>query len=291
MTIEAVERPALLAGAVSLASVDAVNGPELRVSGRGFGFVAARLAVTGDYAPQRGDTVLVTEGDDGRRYVVGVVRALRVKDGTEPREVRAEGGARASVERDGEAEVLRVHDTEGRLLFEHRPAEGRSVLSAPAGTLELRADAGDLELAASGAVRVRSGEMVELEGRAVRLRAADGSSSSELRMRAERTELETERFGAAIERADVRVAEANLVARTLRTVAGRVKHKAEVLETQAERIVERAKEAWRETEGLSQTRAGRVRMVAEQTLHLLAERTTLKAREDVKVKGEKIYLG
>ncbi len=58
-----------------------------------------------------------------------------------------------------------------------------------------------------------------------------------------------------------------------------------------ERIVERAKEAWRETEGLSQTRAGRVRMVAEQTLHLLAERTTLKAREDVKVKGEKIYLG
>jgi hypothetical protein len=47
---------------------------------------------------------------------------------------------------------------------------------------------------------------------------------------------------------------------------------------------------YRDVEGLSQTRAGRLRLVAEEALHLMGRRALVKAREDVKVKGEKIYL-
>ena len=63
-----------------------------------------------------------------------------------------------------------------------------------------------------------------------------------------------------------------------------------ILDTSAQRILERAKEAFRDVEGLAQTRAGRVRMVAEKTFRVLGERTHFKARKDMKLRGERIYL-
>ena len=38
------------------------------------------------------------------------------------------------------------------------------------------------------------------------------------------------------------------------------------------------------------TRAGRLRLVAEKTVSLLGQRAVMKAREDVKIKGDKVYL-
>lgn len=64
-----------------------------------------------------------------------------------------------------------------------------------------------------------------------------------------------------------------------------------VLETQARRIVERAKDSYREAEGVSHVRAGQVRIVAEKTFRALAERLRMRASKDAKVQGEKIYLG
>ena len=118
----------------------------------------------------------------------------------------------------------------------------------------------------------------------------DGEEGSALEMRGGRTALRTRRFGARIERADAQLDEGNLVVGTLRTVAQRVKQEVGVIETRAERLVERAKESWRETEGLAQTRAGRLRLVATGALTAMGETALLKAREGVKIKGEKIYL-
>lgn len=91
-------------------------------------------------------------------------------------------------------------------------------------------------------------------------------------------------------RAQARVEHAELRATTLSTTLERARHVVGALETVAGRVLERAKSVYREVEGLSQTRAGRMRLVAEQALHLLGQRALVKAREDVKVKGEKIYL-
>lgn len=286
--MEAAEQWGIGPGLVSLAKVIAVDGGRVQVTGPSFGRASAQLATTGAYEPCVGDAVLVAGGDDGRRYVVGVVRALRQVGSS----VKSASGAEASLSQDERGEVLRLHDASGQLLFEHHPELGRSIVHAPLGSLELRA-AGDLELSAGGAVRVRSGTDLDLEGGgAVRVATAklgDGAQSA-LTMEGGRAALETERLGVDVTRADVRVNEANLVANTLRTVAGRVKHQAQAIEIRAERLVERTKESWRETEGLSQTRAGRIRMVAEQAFHAIGERAVLKARQDVKIKGEKIYL-
>ncbi len=274
----------------SLAKVEAVEGSSVAVSSASFGRLSARLAVSG-YRPRPGDAVLVTRTDDGAAFVVGVVQALRRVE--EPLEVRAANGARAvrAYDEAGE-EVLELRAQDGALLVEHHPESGRLVIHAP-GQLALRA-AGDLCLDAAGAVRVRAGTELELSSRGdLSIGATDleGHVRSALRMREGRAQLEAEHLGAKAERADVAVNEVNLVARTLRTLARRVKQDAEVLETTAARLVERTKEAWRETEGLSQTRAGRLRLVAETSLTALGSKALVRAREDVKIEGEKIHLG
>lgn len=64
-----------------------------------------------------------------------------------------------------------------------------------------------------------------------------------------------------------------------------------VLETHARRIVEKAKDSYRDVEGLSQTRAGQVRIVAKKTFRVFAERVRMRASKDAKVQADKIYLG
>lgn len=75
------------------------------------------------------------------------------------------------------------------------------------------------------------------------------------------------------------------------TTEGAVRFVAGVLETRAGRILESARNVYREVEELAQSRAGRMRLIAKETFHLLGRTTLLKAEEDVKVKGNKIHLG
>ena len=275
-------------GGLTLAKVEAVDGAAIRVSGSSFGTARARLAIAGSaYVPRAGDVVLVGLADDRVHYVVGVVRALREAGPS----VCASDGTSARLEDDDGVEVLRLRDPAGRVIVEHRPSEGQSVVHT-AGDLAFVAD-GDLDFAAKGAVRLRAGTDLELEGRGDVCIAAsdvDGEEASSFAMRGGRAELKTRRMGVKLDRADLSLGEANLVVGTLRTVAKRVKQEAELFELQASRLVEKTQEAWRETEGLSQTRAGRMRLVATGAMQVIGEHTLLKAREGVKIKGDKIYL-
>ncbi len=116
---------------------------------------------------------------------------------------------------------------------------------------------GDLELRAPmGSVRVVAGKRVEV-------RAAE---------------------------ADVKVTEARFSARQLVSTVDRVREVVGVLETRAERVIERAKNVYRDVEELSQTRAGRVKLIAERTVHVLGQRVLVRAADDVKIKGEKVHL-
>jgi hypothetical protein len=169
--------------------------------------------------------------------------------------VQASDGSRASVEVAGGREVLRVTDGDGRLLFEHFPGQNRSVVHAPSG---------DLDLVAPGRVRLR--------GASVAVEADD-------------------ELAVAARRADVQLEEGRLSARTTSVVVQHATQALVTLETTVGRLIERAAEVYRSCEGLAETRAGRLRLVAEKTLHVLAERALVKAREDVKVKAEKVYLG
>jgi len=63
------------------------------------------------------------------------------------------------------------------------------------------------------------------------------------------------------------------------------------LETWADTLVEKTRNAYRTVEELAQLRTGRLRTLVEQTYQLTSQRAFLKSREDFKIKSDKIHLG
>lgn len=185
--------------------------------------------------------------------------------GAEVASVATSDGSRAVVERDEAGdERLAVRDGRGVLLFEYSPGASRCVVHAPTRDLVLRADEGSIDLVAAQGIRLRGEELVTVETETLRTKAS---------------------------RAEVELDEAMVTAGVLTSSFRRVRQTVDILETSAGRIVERARETYREVEGLAQVRAERIRHVAERTVHVLATHTLFKAREDLKLKGEKIHLG
>ncbi len=161
---------------------------------------------------------------------------------------------------------LTVRDGDGALLFEYDPEGKRAVVHVPTGDLAIAADRGKVELRGAEGVVLRS-DVGAVDVEAPVLRAGVGL-------------------------VDVDVDdEATFTARALRTTVDRLRQRVELVEVTAGRIVERARESYRDVQDLAQTRAGRIRFVADKTFHVLGTRTLLKARKDLKLKGDKIHLG
>jgi hypothetical protein len=271
------------------ATIKSVSHGRVWLEASGQAPISALVAVPAPYAPRVGDSVLVAPGPAGERYVVGVLVALR--EATPP--LVLQDGTSASVSQGAEGEVLTVRDAAGRLIFEHDVAAHRSVVHAPAGNLELRADEGSILLSARDTVRVHSAREVRVESEhAVRVGTtpAAGRPASSLAMDARGTRLDTPALEARADTARVELDEGSLSARALETTCQTARHAVDVLEVQAGRILERAENVYREVKDLAQTRAGRVRLFAETTFHLFGRRTLFKAKEDLKLKADKIHL-
>jgi hypothetical protein len=265
----------------------AISGHHAR---RGF----ATPAVSG-YAPSVGDRVLVAEAFDGARYVIGVLGSAD-EDGAHERLLDPPASSprpRSSIDGPAGAETISVRDAEDRLIFEHHVAEGRSVVYAEAGKVELRAPAGDLDVTTQGALRLRAGKGVEIEAPSVRVTTVpEGDDpASRLALGALGIEVQGRALDATVGRASLATGEARLVAQAIAITVETATQVAGIVELRAERIIERVKDAYREVEDLAQTRAGSLRLVVEDTFRLLGKRAFLKTEEDMKLKAERIHLG
>ncbi|MBL8604511.1 MAG: DUF3540 domain-containing protein [Myxococcales bacterium] len=210
------------------------------------------------------------------------------------RPLEAEGAEGAESLVTEAAGVVRVRDRSGALVFEFDANSGRSVLYVAAGDLEIRVPEGAVKMSARDGVSIDSEGSVDIAAQhAVKLvsRGLEGAPGSSVVLDPRGTAVATPRLDARAHTAEVSVGEARVLARSLHTAVETARQVAGVVEVQASRIVERAKNVYREVEELSQTRAGRIRVVALTTYHLLGKRTLLKAEEDMKIRGEKIHLG
>ncbi|HJL20069.1 MAG TPA: DUF3540 domain-containing protein [Sandaracinaceae bacterium LLY-WYZ-13_1] len=186
-------------------------------------------------------------------------------------------GARL-VERQDEDErlVVELHAPDGELLVEYRPGDG---------TLRLRGSRVQVE--ARDELRLASGRTVRVDAPAgVTLSSGDSSVA----VRPGTIGLLASRIEATAEQVTWSAKGWRLAADVVETEAERVVERVGELETRARRIVERVTESFREATGLAQTKAGRLRLVADQTLHAMGKRALFKAREDLKLRGERIYL-
>ncbi len=244
--------------------------------------VAARLAIA--ERPRAGDEVLVADGGEGARYVIGILRRLREVG---PLLAETGDGTKVRLREEEGVETLTVEAPDGTVLFEH--ANGRSRIVAPKGTLELRAEAGDLSLGAAKRVRIEGDEGVEVRSkRGVRL---DVGESTHVSLTRRGMQLVVEELRAKLASASTEVSgDAKLEADTVEIAAEAVRTVARRVNVDADQLVEKLRESYRDVAELAQTRAGRVRMVAEETFRILGERTLFKAKKDMKLKGETIYL-
>jgi len=224
--------------------------------------LAARVAVQG-YSAAVGDRVVVCAGEADEAYVIGVLVSSRPAA-----LVRLKDGVNASV--DGDALVLR--DADGSMLARYDAADGSLEISAPRGDLKLKSLAGRVSIDGAAGVDLSSAKSsVGVTEAGVRVKAPA------VNLRAEQTEVRTERAGVEVG-----------------VFAGRgekVSWVVERYELQARRLVERAQTAWRDVEGLLQTRAGRVRTLVKESLQMLAERTHIASKQDTSVDGKRVLLG
>jgi hypothetical protein len=235
----------------------------------------AQLATPGYEDPREGDVVLVLSDDRGAHYVIGVVRAPRSKLD----EVLAEPPSD------------RVYDKRGRLLFEYDRDADRAVLHVPEGDLVFAVPQGQLTLEAQRGVHIESEGAIGIASeRAVVLDAQRGEERSSVHLEPGKLSLTARVISAAAARVDLVAHRVGISSHQVETHVDRVLRVVDVLETRAGRIVEHARDSYRESEGLSQTKAGRLRLVAQKAIQVVGENALIKARDRMKIKGEQIHL-
>lgn len=253
--------PLLSTGAVvTPATVIGVAPGGVAVRSAELGERTARSAVAHGWTPQRGDQVLVIDDGRGQSYVVGVLRALREAAPGALDVGRADGVTRVVVA-DGD---LELHAERGRVVL--RGAEGVSVESQK-----------DLSARARGAIAIES---------------HDGERArSALRLDGDEATLAAGVLSARAAKLVVLAEEAHAIAARLDAHLDDVRQRATRIETRAVEVIEHLGDSYREVEGLAQTRAGRVRLVAEGAFSVLAERAKLKAKSIFAIDGDSIHLG
>lgn len=201
-------------------------------------------------------------------------------------------GAVASNTRDGE--VLQVHAPTGEVVFEYHAATGKSRILVPQGDLELVAQQGDIDLVSGRHIRLTAQQGVEIRTPgALRLAVSDalGRIASSLRMTGTETRVQSGHIKVTGRRGDVSLERARYRGQRLDSCIAEVRAVAGRLESVVGTLIEKAKDAYRKVEGLSQLRAGRTRTLVDGTCHLKAGRANLKAEKEFKVDGSTIHLG
>lgn len=270
------------------------SGPgryRIALDGREQDVLKAQSALAVDRELGAGTRVLVTGESGAPGYIIGV---LPGPDGSAPaQELRTRSGAAARiVERDG-GERIRVQGTDGCVLFEYDPQRRSATLSMPDGDLTLAAprgnvnilSGGDLLCSSVGATVVRSARSVDL--------GVHGSDPGAARIKLSEQGLALSGDDLRVDSttADVRIENARYRGTSFQGTLGRARWVYDRLETVVTRLFERARNVYRYTEQLHQTKAGRVRTIVAGDYRVRGKRIDLGAQADVKIDGERINLG
>ncbi|MCC6875008.1 MAG: DUF3540 domain-containing protein [Sandaracinaceae bacterium] len=251
----------------------------------------AQVALS-SYDPREGDVVLALGADDGATYVIGVLNAPRsLLDEVLSGEASGDEAEASGNEASG-TEPVKVHDKRGRLIFEYDAESDRAVLHAVNGDLHIAVPEGELSIETRDGVRIASESTVSVKAaRSIELDVEAGAApTARVSLTPGRVSFVSAALEAAAERAELVAVRLGVRSREVETRFDRVRNVVDVLETHATRIVERAVDVYRETEGLSQTRAGRLRLVAQKAVQIVGENALVKARDRMKIKGERIHL-
>jgi hypothetical protein len=218
---------------------------------------------------------------------MAMARAAAAKKTTAaPATLGLSDGSRVEV-LDGAARIL---DPEGRVIVHYK--DGSATIVAPAGDLRLSAPAGRVVLESGVDVEIAAKrDIVQRAGRSAEVHAGEEGSSPKLRIGESDLEVTVPRVEVRADQTNLVVEHATVLAARIVTTAGVIAESVERLEVTATRLFERTRDAFRDTTGLAQTRAGRVRTLVEDALQISAKRTTMTSTEETTIDGSKVLLG
>jgi hypothetical protein len=143
-----------------------------------------------------------------------------------------------------------------RFSVEQDKESGKTILCVPEGDLDLRSE--------QGSIRLQAAKNIELNSPQFTLQSA----KAELNM------AETQYQGL---RLSASIAHSKLFLGKLNTTVGR--------------LIEKAKNVYRQVDNLNQLKAGRMRSLVKGSYHLKSESINQKAEKEVRIDGDKINLG
>ncbi len=263
-----------------------VEGPE----GKRYALAYMALPTTDTIEP--GDKVLVAGDNDENLYVIGILGRKPASAFPAPKIVLPDGSY-ASIEGAIDEQKLCVFSSRNELMFQYDPKTGQARIVSDAQNLVIDAPKGDIELNAAKNIRL-SGDAIELNGSSgiglsvgtifESLRSAFSLKPGQINLSGQHVKVSAKQGRIFID--DLRNHMKSVVSKM-----GDARLVVDRLETAANSIIEKAKNTYRSTENLNQLKAGRMRMLINSTFHLKSKSSIIKAKDDVKVKGEKIHLG
>lgn len=249
--------------------------------------MCAQMAVPVSISLETGDRVLVAGQSPSMAYIIGVLDPR-------PQAVRGSQGAGARVQGEGLDQCIVVHDEDEQPIFEYHPASGRSVIKALRGDLLLAAPNGRIGLTAGRGVDFDTkGGVAVTSSQGVRIAAGRDADrfEQELRLDGDGLHLGVHEMDVVAGQGRFRIAQAVYYGKQLQSTVERARMFYGKLEICAQRLRERCGQVMRSVRHLYQIQAGRLRTLVQGAHHVHSERTTIMARKEVRIDGEKINLG
>ena len=256
-----------------------------------------------NYQLHPGDTVLVLSQNLADFYIIGMLhmhqhsrisnRASGVGDG-ESSIARSASGATASVSSTAPShETLEIHSARGELLFEYEPQSGKARVHVPVGDLEFVAPNGSIAFHSGRDIRFGASAISLLSrwGACLGIFGADGKVRSAITLEPESVKVKTPELNAEADHANLEISQTHLSGESLTARVGIFHLLCHRFEMLTETLIEKAKNAYRSAEQLSQTQAGRLRTIVRDLCYVKARKAIFKADEDFKVDGDKIHIG
>jgi hypothetical protein len=131
-------------------------------------------------------------------------------------------------------------------------------------------------------------DVVHSAGRAVTLSAPGGQ---EVRLDPSGAEIKADRLSVQAKSSRAVLGEVALLAHAVAATAERIAVTAGEYERVAERVTERARDAFREIVDLAEERAGRVRVLVRGVYSLSSRRTVMTSEDETSIDGSRILLG
>ncbi len=201
-------------------------------------------------------------------------------------------GASAELARAGDAELLRVRDPEGAILFEYDARAGKGTLRMPSGDLRLEALQGNIQLVAGRGVQcVAGGEVALRSATSASVTVGDAEGAAGLRVERRRVTLAADELAANARSAEVRFERARYLGEVAEATLARAELVVGELTSRVDTLFEKANNVFRKVKELHQLESGRLRTLVEGALRVEGGHVVMRAREDVHIDGEHINLG